>query len=302
MLKDSTSEKQQEETDLQRKLETGCVMVLYHPSEETVQNIDLILPWVSRMVLVCNSPRQDFPAKLQDLSSEKISYVEQNENVGIARALNDGIARLDAENLKWALTMDQDSHPQEDMIPRLYRGVRELANDQIAIYTPWHQFVLNRPPENTDYQETLRSMTSGNLLRISAWRDVGGFLDDLFIDAVDHEFYLRLAKNGYKCVQVNRAVLKHQLGNMREHRFILFHSPRPVSHHNPVRRYYISRNRLWTAFKYRKQERNFFFQELRYFGADFFNILMFEEQKLAKLKMVFLGSFDFLRGRLGKRF
>jgi len=280
---------------------SGCVMVLYHPSESTIHNINLILPMVKKMVLVCNSPRQGFPAGLQNLDSAKVFYLEENENVGIARALNDGIEKLVAEGLEWVLTMDQDSQPEADMIPRLYDAVQELQNDQVAIYTPWHQFQLNRPPDNTKYQETLRSMTSGNLLRISAWRKVGCFMNELFIDAVDHEFYLRLAKHGWKCLQVNQAILRHQLGNMREHRFILFRSPRPVSHHNPMRRYYISRNRLWTAFKYRKQEPRFFLQELRYFGADFFNILLFEEQKLQKIKMVVLGTCDFLRGRLGKR-
>lgn len=42
-------------------------------------------------------------------------------------------------------------------------------------------------------------------------------MNDLFIDSVNHEYCLRLQKNGYKVIQLNTAIFEHNLGNRTEH-------------------------------------------------------------------------------------
>ena len=103
-------------------------------------------------------------------------------------------------------------------------------------------------------------MTSGNLVNLDAFRQVGPFMDELFIDSVDHEYCIRLQINGYKVIQLNGVLLEHTLGERRKHLFIYplnffkknksIVSYKIVNNHNYIRKYYMVRNRLYVSRKY----------------------------------------------------
>jgi rhamnosyltransferase len=285
------------------------VVVLYKPTEQTSKNIYLILPQVHSLILVCNSPINQMPPCIQTFFTHNNVYVIQLDNPGIATALNTGIRLCFKLATKkqiplsscWILTMDQDSEPTGNMIPLLINATQTYNDPVVAIYCPLHDYPLAPSPPDNPYTIVQRTMTSGNLLRLTAWEEVGGFLESLFIDSVDFEFNLRLQLNKWKIVQVNQASLKHSLGNMKIHFLFFLTKPRPVSHHPPLRRYYITRNRLAVAFMYRKQFANFFWDEIKFLFIDAFNIIAFEDNKLLKYKMMCMGIWDFLRKRFGKR-
>jgi rhamnosyltransferase len=143
-------------------------------------------------------------------------------------------------------------------------------------------------------------MTSGNLLNLSAYQVVGPFLDELFIDFVDVEFCLRLRQKGFLVVQANRAILKHNLGNITNVK-ILFKQLR-TSNHSPLRRYYITRNRFFVWNKYHEFDvaKEAIAKDKVSFRGEIRNILLMEKYKIAKLAMIVKGYFDYKRNVFGK--
>jgi len=84
------------------------------------------------------------------------------------------------------------------------------------------------PPE-PDVEPLAAALTSGNLLRLAAFKETGGFMEKLFIDYVDVEYCMRLQIHGFSVLRANRAVLLHRLGGMTSRRFLGL-TVHPVDH------------------------------------------------------------------------
>jgi len=147
-------------------------------------------------------------------------------------------------------------------------------------------------------KDVLFTITSGNLLSLDAYKSVGGFLDMLFIDHVDHEYCLRLNKNNYKVIRTNRVLVYHKLGNTNRRKFFrwIFYP----SHHPPLRLYYRTRNRFLVDNLYKKSFPEYIKRDRRNFIRELFEIIAFEKNIWAKIKMIFQGYIDYKKNRFGK--
>jgi rhamnosyltransferase len=142
------------------------------------------------------------------------------------------------------------------------------------------------------------NITSGNLVRTDVFREVGYFNEDLFIDAVDIEFCMRLANAGYKVVVSGDALLKHQLGNATTGRIL---GRRIITlNHPPLRRYYIARNRVYTIKKFIRRFPSFGFFFAGELLLDFLRVTIMEDKKREKLSMMLRGIRDGVKGRMGR--
>lgn len=194
--------------------------------------------------------------------------------------------------------MDQDSVFENGSMKELKEVAMEAATN-IAIVSPVHLTPKANLPVSADRTKKIKlTMTSGNLLRISAWTKAGPFEEKLFIDSVDHEYYLRLRKQGFVIVRANNSVLLHPLGEIQYSKFLFIKLK--TTNHPALRRYYITRNRLYVSFKYFFSDFWFFFRESRELIKSFFVVLLLDEEKGKKLKMMTRGVFDFLRGKYGR--
>jgi rhamnosyltransferase len=91
------------------------------------------------------------------------------------------------------------------------------------------------------------AITSGNLVRVSLFDQIGLYDEGFFIDCIDFDFCLRLRRAGYAVHRVPAALMQHQLGEPVEvpnavRKFYALHSP--------VRRYYMYRNFMYMAERY----------------------------------------------------
>jgi rhamnosyltransferase len=134
-------------------------------------------------------------------------------------------------------------------------------------------------------------MTSGNLLNLHAVEQIGGFSEELFIDRVDQEYCLRLRMNNYRVIQVNSVVLDHPQGRMTKH--FLFNRAYYTTNHSPIRRYYITRNTLYVIKKYGEIFPEYVKWEKDIFLSDLKNIILFEKDKINKLRMIVRGYCDY---------
>ena len=114
--------------------------------------------------------------------------------------------------------------------------------NNIGIISPYHLMDKNFH-ENLSKKSIVDAttvMTSGNILYLASCLKVGGFIEKYLIDYVDHEYCLRLRKNGFSVKVMMNCILIHKLGNT-EAKQILFHKI-SFTNHNYIRRYFITRN------------------------------------------------------------
>jgi rhamnosyltransferase len=203
-----------------------------------------------------------------------------SNNVGVAAALNKGLKRAIDEGYDWLLTMDQDSVFEPGALKEL-KDIASTCREDIAIVSPFH--FIKRTVRKSSIEEVNFTMTSGNLLRISAAKKAGPFEERLFIDSVDNEYCLRLRKNGLKIIRVNKSILNHSLGTRGSFGNIT---------HNAERRYYITRNMLYVMKKYFPK---FFLFGSKELVKSFLLILLIENDKINKLKSMSRGMRDWTK-------
>lgn len=277
----------------------AAVYVLYEPDESSLlKSLEFIRNQVDYIILIDNSEKTtvDF-----DKNDKKIYYVKNEENLGIAKALNTGCNFAIELNANWVLTLDQDSTPSKTLISELCSVVYGNMDNNVAAVGPKFKFFENEIVEVeaiTNEVDTL--ITSGCLMNLSAYKKVGGFKESLFIDSVDIEFCFNLRKNGYKIFQNNGVLLSHNIGNSAFHVKLFGKKIMTVTNHNYIRQYYIARNSLKVFSEYKeifpKEAKKLKYRWLK----QVVSVIFFEKNKLKKIKSIFLGIKDYKRGIYGK--
>jgi len=276
----------------------AAVVVLYNPDNNVYENIMSYVDQVEAVYVVDNSDMEvNWLSEIK--FQEKIKYLSNGCNLGIARALNIGAEWAIRDGYDYLLTCDQDSTASDGMVDALLRCIDPLEVSKIAIVSPFHLTDIDTIPcGNPSWEEVLTAWTSGNLLNLDIYRTVGPFRDDFFIDFVDHEYCLRLQSLKFRVLRSNQAVLKHCIGtDLKKNK--LFHLTFISSNHSCVRKYYITRNRFCVRKLYQHRFPDFFKDDKRKFIADLINILFFEKNRIRKYYMIYLGYRDFLRGKMG---
>ena len=279
-------------------LRTAAVVVLYNPSQEHLENIVCYSDSVGRVYAIDNSENRAPETATQLAAIPGVVYLPNQGNQGIASALNIGAEQAIADGYDLLLTMDQDSTATPGMVDALLSCFERFGRNEVGIVSPCHQLGEEKKHYTGDCDDIEVAMASGNLLNLAAYAAVGPFRTDYFIDYVDHEYCLRLRQHGYRIIRANAAVLRHRLGAMTWHR--LLHKQIKLGNHPPLRRYYGYRN----MFHLHRQYKDEFPVYFRYFYREIFQeigaVLLFEQQKLEKLRMMLRGYLDYRQGIFGK--
>lgn len=273
----------------------SAVVVLYNPDDTILENIGSYFNWVNFIYIIDNSDKPN-GHKFSDLG-HKIEYVFNNGNLGIAQALNIGCKMAVANGFEWIITMDQDSR-----FLNLTDNVKDLiannANKNIALYYP--DYIIDGKLYDKSIKEDnepIIVMTSGNIVNLKIHEKIGGFEEKLFIDYVDIEYCLKLKKEGYSIANLPDVLLEHELGDSKRTSFLFVKAI--VTNHSSIRRYYITRNRLYVRNKYKDVSQTFAKIETRVFINDILKILMFESHKISKIKSIIKGYLDYRNNCFG---
>lgn len=88
----------------------ACV-VLYNPDDTIFENILTYGNYVDKLIVIDNSLKKNnlLIDKLNEIFESKLIYINNNDNLGIATALNQACDKAIELKFKWILTMDQDS-------------------------------------------------------------------------------------------------------------------------------------------------------------------------------------------------
>ncbi len=272
----------------------AAAVVLYNPTAEAVDNILRYRDSVRAVYAVDNSEKrsQELESRLSAIGN--IEYIPNEGNLGIGRALNIAVDRALKARYDYLLTMDQDSKASPGMVSALLACLEQYDRRKVGIVAPIHSMVNSVLPEPGNCAKVLTAMTSGNLVNLQIAKTVGPFMEELFIDYVDHEYCLRLQRNGYLVIESTSAVLEHSVGNISTHRLLT----RTVgtTNHPPFRRYYMTRNRFHVMNKYRKDYPVYYRVQLRSFFVELLTLVLFEKQKWEKLKAILRGYRHYRKG------
>lgn len=281
-------------------------IVTYNPDiTKFKENLNAINAQVSTIFVFDNGSRNvtEIIDTIQKFGNNA-EIIKNTTNSGIGHALNQIMEHAQAKGADWVLLLDQDSITPLDMIEKYSL----LINfERVGVICP-RIFDVNTGkinPSNKSIEEIGICITSGSLNKVSAWSEIGKFREDFFIDSVDNEYCIRLFLNNYKILRDNEVILEHELGKGKQHKI------RNTTNHNEKRRYYISRNMIYVAYKYsgviknrypkRKQR-----EEVIHFLDDLTSIkityrrqiqfailvLLYEDNKLKKIHSIIKGTKD----------
>ncbi len=274
---------------------TQVVVVTYEPDIALLEkNIQALIKQFDQMVVVDNNSKNiiEIEKLLKEVSS-KIILHKLPENMGIAYALNVGFKRAVEQDLKWLLTMDQDSIIPENFTSEYEKIINKY--DNIGLIA-WNQ----RPYKlgtGSEIEKDWYVISSGCLNNMSAMKQCGGFDEKLFIDHVDTDINIRIRNLGYRTITTNNVQLTHEIGKATDKKTIrgaTYHE------HSPVRVYYIVRNGVVLFRRYFWKQPAWMLRALRNSIREGMYLLYYQPDKARNARIVFMAWFDGIFNRLGK--
>jgi len=296
----------------------ASVIVTYNADPNTLQVLlDRVAPQVRRIFVVDNgsSNAQEINQTIQSIKHAQI--IPCPTNLGLGHAHNLGIRACRDEGIAMMLLLDQDSMPRHNMVEKLVTAFdqqNQICRKVAAVgahYTGSHtghtsffvQFKRFRfrkcfCNQDEDSQTIPADMliSSGCLISLHAIDAIGEMDEDLFIDHIDTDWFLRAKSLGWRSYGVCDALMEHALG---EQTFRVWWGRwRYLPLHQPFRYYYIYRNSLLL---YRRKYPDRFWKQ-----ADIIRLVMmflifslFSNQKLGNLRMILYGIKDGISGKTG---
>jgi len=264
-------------------------IVLFQPDSSAIESVR---HWAEKLpVFVVDNSQPPLPTM-----ESVLEWISPGVNLGIGAALNSACRAAAAQGFDWILTLDQDTKFSEAQWKEFLKEFQALPDpENVAVFAPTYN--EHDPRRSERFMDVDLVMTSGNLLQLSVFRELGGFHEEMFIDEVDHEYCLRARAKGYRIVQTRNVLLIHVPGAMVTPRRAGLSYP----HHNPKRLYTMVRNTLFLQRHYGRQFPAAIRGRLKALAFAVWRKLRYEPGKLATLRSVSRGVYDHLRRKIKEK-
>jgi rhamnosyltransferase len=273
------------------------VIVTFHAQPSVLVNIMQLRPQVQHLVIVDNGSSKSELSPLYEAERElDFSLIENGENLGIAAALNIGVRWAQAQNCEWVVLFDQDSRTTDDFIDKVMDSyLKAESREHIGIVSG--RF---RGPDIDIDRYDYFAITSGSLMPLRIFEEIGFFEERLFIDCVDDEYCLRLGRAGYLILITGKRVLIHALGTPVQYRLPFSTRTFYSANYGAKRRYYRNRNRAWLILHNWWRYPRWCKGSLSHMAKEFIKVLIAEDSRFPKLAYSLYGMLHGLIGRMGK--
>lgn len=265
-------------------------IVLFHPDMDRLrQNIEAIVDQVHEIVLI-NNGCENLEA-VDDIIGEytNIALINNAGNIGVAAALKQIMEYAIIHGYDWVLTLDQDSVCFPGLM-EAYSRWTDIPDAGIFTCNIIDRNFTVDPcfGEGECIKEITQCITSGSLIRVSAYQETDGFDEQMFIDSVDFDICINMRRHGYKIIRANYNGVLHEVGHGRNVKIIFKDY---ISYNHPAsRQYYMARNHKYLVMKY-PDEFNLLKEKIREIRSEVI-ILMYEDHKFEKLKSRWRGLRD----------
>jgi len=237
-----------------------AIVVAFSPDAQQINRLlDVLALECHRIYVMDNGGARE--AVIITPQTAAVSIVDMGSNQGIGAALNRGFQMAVEAGSDFVTTFDQDSQPCRGQIGALVEAFEQLrrAGARIAAVGPRtvdmreaigidHLFVRRRMGwpvavdcrNGTAHIEVDFLITSGALISMAAFHDIGQYDPALFIDYTDIDWCLRAVARGYRLFGICSVTMPHELSSGPAATALGMR----VLNYRPVRRYYYARNVL----------------------------------------------------------
>ena len=293
-----------------------AIIVLYNPQMPVLQRLlESMINQVHHMVLVDNSTQIPIKAQTQQLLAQyqSSSYLDLEDNLGIATAQNRGIKVAKNLHADFVLLLDQDSALPKTMVKDLMKAYMTLQNQAKKVATVGPIFLdektgevaklirhkglrVNKLSPNLDleFEHADYVISSGSLINLKTLDKIGLLREDLFIDWVDIEWGLRAKKLGYISYAIPKVVMKHSIGD----EFVDF-GEKKINLHSDFRNYFIVRNSVYLAL-HSNLPKNFRITQLAKTPLYIIFYSYHSKRKIYSLGLLTQGIYDGITKNMGK--
>lgn len=239
-----------------------AIVVTYHPDILTLDKLVEATRSQVENILIVNNGYPDDVIQWFDQRKEKenIYVLNLEKNLGVAAGHNRGIQWAIDNNFKYVILLDQDSIPMPQMVSKLMTAYEELRNKNLLVsavgprcqdsrtgkmsHFVRYGFLKYRIPQRNNYGVVSVDFlySSGSLISVESLESIGYMDEQLFIDHVDTEWFLRARGKGYKAFGVCDALMQHSLGD--DTIPVWFVRWWNIPKHSPLRHYYTFRNSI----------------------------------------------------------
>ncbi|WP_215903905.1 glycosyltransferase family 2 protein, partial [Acinetobacter bereziniae] len=278
------------------------IIVLYNPDVPMLFEIlNEISEQVSTVYIVDNST---IDSHLDFSNYTNVIFEKLGGNIGIASAQNIGLNFF--KDYDYIIFLDQDSIPSKNLVQTLLKNYLFLLGENIDVGAVGPR-PFNRS-KNTKYEGSIKKgnrlydnitevtelISSSSLIAVKNFNIVGLLEDDLFIDAVDHEWCWR-AKSiaNYRFFIIEDVFLSHQLGE-GDKKFlgISVYIPAPIRTYYQSRNYIVLLNRNYVPIYWK------FSNGIKYF-IKYFYYLFFVKDGVKYIKYMSKGVYDGFKKKKG---
>jgi rhamnosyltransferase len=284
-----------------------AVVTSFNPGDSLVDVCSRVLGQVAGVIVV-DDGSTDAHSVLERCRALGCRILKLGTNAGIAAALNAGIAEVPS-SASFVLTIDQDSQIGTGYVDELLAAMEQAVSNGIAVAMVAPESVQGLPARIRTTRNGIligdEPIQSGLLISRNAIARLGPFLESLFIDGVDTEYFLRARSKGLETVVAPGSRIEHSLGNTHFLKWFgrrlrirgqEFGFVRSAS----FRYYYLTRNHVVLLRRYARSQPRWAIREtlldLRHFAV----LLVFVPDRWRHFRLLVLGVRDGVRGVGGK--
>jgi len=227
-----------------------AVIPTFQPPESTGSLLAQLANTVEKVIVSDDaSPCTSDPLLRQWHELPSVEVIRHDRNRGIARGLNDGLNAARQLQSQWLLTVDQDTELDDQYLRQLLADAERLLGEDVLLGAIGAETiedasgVMSYPIRRGDHGlVTEELIQTGTLWNAAAMASIGGFNEDLGIDAVDAAACLALRQWGFTIAVAAGTSVSHRIGSSRTIR--IAGRSVMVTGHSPQRRASMLRNRL----------------------------------------------------------
>ncbi len=250
----------------------------------------------------------------------KFYYIRMKENTGGAGGFHEGVKRAYEMGYDWLWLMDDDTVPEGDALERLCdycteKNVSALAcvvkadDSEIQLlhrgyFNFKNVFPLIQEPLAADTYSKQGSIEIdfasfvGVLIRSSAINEAGFPKKEFFSQHDDLEYFMRLKKVGKVLLITNSIVIhKEQTNSSRINKKILWRKSPRIPYDRLWVLFYFHRNLIWLGKTHTLRRWRFYFGLLKSYIRYSVGILLLDDYKYRRIKLITCAYFDGLISR-----